>query len=131
VFARDKKKAQELAEELSVTGYTLSKLKDQNSTTSFDIVVNATPLGMKGELSDQTPLTADELDGVKFVFDLVTRTDDTPLIREAGSAGVRAIGGQEMLVAQALKQFEIWTGGSAPGNVMRAAVRDRSGKLDI
>jgi 3-dehydroquinate dehydratase/shikimate dehydrogenase len=125
VLARNESKAEALARELAVNGSSLSKIKNQNSKIPFDIVVNATPLGMKGQLSDQTPLTAEELGGVKFVFDLVTRPDDTPLIREANAAGVPTTGGQEMLIAQAIKQFEIWTGRSAAESVMKEAVLDR------
>jgi len=91
----------------------------------FDILINTTPLGMLGPNEDKTPLTARDLSGVRFVYDLVTRRDDTPLIREAKKAGVYTIGGVEMLIAQGIKQFEIWTGLEAPAEVMRRAVLDR------
>ena len=128
IIARDESKARALAEEFTAGSSVLSKIKDPSSKASlndFDIIVNATPIGMKGELETQSPLTAHELAGVKFVFDLVTSADDTPLIREAKKAGVSAIGGEEMLLEQAAKQFEIWTGGSAPIDVMRDALNKK------
>ena len=71
-------------------------------------------MGMNGPLANQTPLTAEQLEGVKFVFDLVTSAEDTPLIKEAKMAGVSTIGGAEMLFYQGARQFEIWTGQTAP-----------------
>ena len=80
---------------------------------------------MKGELETEPPFTADELAGVKFVFDLVTSADDTPLIREAKKAGVSALSGEEMLLEQAAKQYDIWTGRPAPRDVMRNAMNNK------
>jgi shikimate 5-dehydrogenase len=51
----------------------------------------------------------------------VTRDDETPLVREAKLAGIPAIGGLEMLLEQAMKQFEIWTGQTVAIDVMRGA----------
>jgi shikimate 5-dehydrogenase len=45
----------------------------------------------------------------------------TRLLREAAAAGIPAIGGLDMLVAQAQEQFLWWTGTRAPHGVMRAA----------
>ena len=125
IFARDETKARTMTEQFGTRSFALSKFKDESSRHSnsqFDIVVNATPVGMHGKLEEQTPITADELAGVKFVFDLVTRAGDTPLIREAKMAGVPAIGGFEMLLSQGMKQFEIWTGQTAPEEIMRDAI---------
>ena len=90
-----------------------------NRPPTTDIIVDATPLGMKGPLEDETLFTADELSRVKFVYDLVTSATDTPIVRAAKSAGIPAIGGLEMLIAQGVKQFEIWTGKKARLHKMR------------
>lgn len=128
VFARDERKARSFADEFGVKWSLISKVKDQRSKADlfgFDIVVNATPLGMKGELEHESIFSADQLKGVKFVYDLVTKSADTPIIREAKKANIPAIGGLEMLVAQGAKQFEIWTGGGAPLKEMRVSVLAR------
>jgi len=141
VFARDPDKAHDLADEFSVNVLKHSSppykggVADAASAADgvvlsqaseiFDIVINTTPLGMRGPNEDQTPLSANDLTGVKFVYDLVTRRDETPLLREARKAGVDAIGGIEMLIAQGVKQFEIWTSREAPTDLMRQAVLDR------
>jgi 3-dehydroquinate dehydratase/shikimate dehydrogenase len=124
IIARDANKAQSLAEEFSVR-YSPLTTDHRPVTTDFDIIVNATPLGMRGPNADKTPLTSDELMGVRFVYDLVTRRDETPLMREARLADIPAIGGEEMLIAQGLRQFEIWTGQTPPTAIMRQAVMAR------
>jgi shikimate dehydrogenase len=55
------------------------------------------------------------------VFDMVYEPCDTPLLRAARAAGCRTIDGLEMLVAQAVGQFEAWTGRTAPTGAMTQA----------
>jgi 3-dehydroquinate dehydratase / shikimate dehydrogenase len=127
VFARDQKKAAVFASEFEVATDTISNLRSEIS--NFEVLVNATPFGMKGELENTTPLTAEQLKGVNLVFDLVTSSSDTPLVREAKAAGVPTISGIEMLLEQALTQFETWTGVDAPRDAMHAACLERMEKL--
>lgn len=124
LFARNMQKANVFAEEFGVSSKQITS-EHQPLIKEFEIVVNATPLGMKGSLENETLLTAAHLKGVKFVYDLVTSRTDTPLIREAKKAQVLAIGGLEMLIHQGAKQFEIWTGQAAPMETMREAVFKR------
>ena len=127
VFARDPKMGSVFAEEFAARFTDFSKIKDQKSKIGidFEIIVNATPLGMKGQLENESPFTADQLAGVKFVYDLVTKTADTLFILEAQKAGIPAIGGLEMLIAQGARQFEIWTGKKAPVDLMRESLISR------
>jgi 3-dehydroquinate dehydratase/shikimate dehydrogenase len=116
VFARDLNKAKAFADEFGIKH---KQLTTDNRQLTTDIIVDATPLGMKGALEHGSLFTADELSGVKFVYDLVTSAADTPIVREAKAAGVPVIGGLEMLIAQGVKQFEIWTGQAARPDKMR------------
>ena len=92
------------------------------------MLVNATPVG--SEKTPGTPMGAAPLDG-EIVFDLVYAPADTELLRSARAAGCLTIGGLEMLVAQAERQFELWTGQRPPAGLFEAAatagttVRDR------
>jgi shikimate 5-dehydrogenase len=61
------------------------------------------------------------LDG-EIVFDLVYSPAETPLIAQARAAGCWTIGGIEMLIAQAERQFELWTGAAPPAGLFRQAV---------
>jgi 3-dehydroquinate dehydratase/shikimate dehydrogenase len=126
VFARDSKKANSFVEEFNINAKLFPSVgSDKSLVDTFDILVNATPFGMKGDLENESPLTAEQLAGVKFVYDLVTRPDHSPLVGEAKKAGIPVIGGLEMLIAQGVKQFEIWTGRDAPADVMRQSVMSR------
>ena len=55
------------------------------------------------------------------MYDLVYDPDPTDLMRAPRAPGVAAIGGLEMLVAQAERQFEIWTGQRPPSGLFAAA----------
>ena len=46
-------------------------------------------------------------------------------VREARIAGIPALGGLDMVLAQGRKQFEIWTGEPAPTGPMRSALLKR------
>ena len=121
IFARDAEKAKGLAQEFDTRVEPLPK----TSFSDFDIVVNTTPLGTKGVSENETVATADQLRGVKLVYDIVYNPPETRLLREAKTAGTRTINGLEMLIGQAIRQFEIWTGNGAPINEMRDAALRR------
>ena len=86
--------------------------------SGFDVLVNATPLGMQGE---DLPFSDGALDGLRMVFDTVYAPDPTPLVARATARGIPAVNGIGMLVHQAALAFEAFTGRSAPLEAMRAA----------
>ena len=88
------------------------------AAAEFEVVVNATPLGMGGELP---PLDPGRLGAGQCVVDLVYRPAETPLLAAARAQGARTQNGLPMLVHQAARSFTIWTGVEAPVAVMRAA----------
>jgi shikimate dehydrogenase len=90
---------------------------------TWDVLVNCTPVGMYPDVDD-TPIAADCL-APGIVYDLVYNPRETRLLREAGNAGCRTIGGLEMLVGQARQQFEWWTGVRPSADVMREAATGR------
>ena len=86
--------------------------------TAFDVIVNATPVGM-GNTRD-CPLKDDEIQA-RVVFDMVYDPVETHLLQVARARGIAVIPGVEMFVQQAARQFEIWTGKPAPaGDMLRA-----------
>jgi 3-dehydroquinate dehydratase/shikimate dehydrogenase len=126
LFARDVARAQQAAEKF---GAEVRPLGDE-SFESFDLVVNATPLGTRGACEHETPATAAQLRGARVVYDLVYNPTGTRLLREAREAGCVTIGGLSMFIAQAAAQFELWTGKKAPLEVMRAAAEKRLRELE-
>jgi shikimate 5-dehydrogenase len=67
-----------------------------------------------------TPMAAAALDG-HLVYDLLYVPAETRLMADARAAGCTVIGGLEMLVAQAEKQFEIWSGQAPPPGLFQQA----------
>jgi 3-dehydroquinate dehydratase / shikimate dehydrogenase len=94
--------------------------KDAVSKTSFDAIVNATPIGMAGIKATQL-LEAKDLN-TKLVFDLVYNPLETPLLRLARQKGIPIVTGIEMFVQQGARQFEIFTGKPAPEEEMLRVV---------
>jgi shikimate dehydrogenase len=94
---------------------------DELAVERFDVVVNATPIGMDGE---PPPFDTTLLHHGQFVFDTVYPVE-TPLLREARARGARAAGGLGMLVHQGALSFSLWTGVEPPLAVMRAAASAR------
>jgi 3-dehydroquinate dehydratase/shikimate dehydrogenase len=94
--------------------------KDAISKTSFDIIINATPIGMAGIKAPQL-LEAKDLN-TKLVFDLVYNPLETPLLRMARQKGIPIVTGVEMFVQQGARQFEIFTGKPAPEEEMLRVV---------
>ncbi len=86
--------------------------RDQLRKQKFDVIVNATSLGMRGHAPGPA-LEADELNA-RLVYELVYNPIETPLVRLARSKGLPVIPGLEMFVHQGARQFEIWTGKPAP-----------------
>src|SRR5216683_675517 len=94
--------------------------KDAVAKTTFDVIVNATPIGMAGIKAPQL-LEAKDLN-TKLVFDLVYNPLETPLLRMARQKGIPIVTGIEMFVQQGARQFEIFTGKPAPEEEMLRVV---------
>jgi 3-dehydroquinate dehydratase/shikimate dehydrogenase len=98
--------------------------RDAVAKTPFDIIINATPIGMAGVAgkgAPTSPLEASELNA-RLVFDLVYNPIETPLLRLARQKGIAVVTGVEMFVQQGARQFEIWTGKPAPEEEMLRVV---------
>lgn len=78
----------------------------------FDLVVNASPLGMEG----QPPLEFDlsHAPPGSIVYDIVTAPLETPLLKAARETGFRTVDGLSMLIGQAAVAFEKFFGTPPP-----------------
>lgn len=85
-----------------------------------DILVNASPAGMDGVGALDIPLSSLKKNAV--VYDLVYKPANTPLLQQAKELGYKASGGLTMLLYQGAESFEIWTGETAPVDVMKKAL---------
>jgi len=89
----------------------------------WELLVNATPLGSPG-LSNGLPVPTAILAKVGYVYDLVYNPPSTPLMDAARRLGKPTTSGLEMLLHQAAKSFELWTGRAPPVEPMRRAARE-------
>jgi shikimate dehydrogenase len=87
-----------------------------------DLLVNATPLGLKP--ADPLPLDQGRwlVSNAAFVYDLIYQPAETALLQAAKAAGCRAANGIGMLLYQGAKALEIWSGQTAPVAEMRRAL---------
>lgn len=89
------------------------------------LIINATPLGMKGELIGETPYDFSLAPHVQggWAYDLVYNPLNARFLREAAKAGRRSLTGLEMFFGQASAQFLLWTGQPLP-ETARAALEN-------
>jgi 3-dehydroquinate dehydratase/shikimate dehydrogenase len=113
VSARQKDRAVEIA---ALVGGTVGAFPPTEG--SWDVLVNATTAGSHAQ--PVNPMEGAALDG-EIVFDLVYAPAVTPLLAAAERDGCLTIGGLEMLVAQAERQFELWTGQRPPHGLFHQA----------
>jgi len=114
---RDPARADALARSIEVEGRQPHVVAWPRGPEPGDAVVNATPLGLNGEEA------LEDVQLPKWVIDLVPTAAETPLVKRAKATDdVTVVDGLSMLLYQAARSFELWTGVPAPLEVMRAAL---------
>jgi shikimate dehydrogenase len=93
------------------------------SMQEADIVIHASPVGMSPNTSEAL-IEEEMIRPGQCVFDIVYNPLETELLRRARRAGATAIPGLGMFVHQAALQFQLWTGGEPPVEIMEQVVRD-------
>jgi shikimate dehydrogenase len=124
VLNRTETRIKSLAEMLDVE--TAGGLDKIDIIAEADILVNATSVGMWPE-TDVSLVPAELLHGGLTVFDTVYNPKDTRLLAEARDKGCAVVYGYKMLLYQAAVQFELFTGQSAPLEVMEAVLTEALG----
>jgi len=100
--------AQTLAKQARAKAINKTMLKKME----FDVIINATPVGMEGN-RDPLPIPEQEFKA-KIFFEMVYNPAETKMIKIARGKGMVVIPGSEMFVNQGARQFEIWSGKPAP-----------------
>jgi shikimate 5-dehydrogenase len=98
-----------------------AEIVDFGQAVAGAVVVNATPIGMHGERLPEALLTS-----ASGLFEMPYASGTTPATTEMRRTGRAVAVGEDMLVAQALESFRIWTGCEAPEGPVRAALRNRT-----
>lgn len=82
------------------------------------LIVNATTLGMYPEVEDTITDIDDSFNDEQIVFDLIYNPTKTKFLKTAEMQGAKVIGGLKMLISQAAKSFELWTGVEMPVEII-------------
>lgn len=89
-----------------------------------DLVVQGTPLGMHPAVSEAPPLPYGSFRPGQVACDLVYNPVETQFLQRAGRAGAVTVDGLGMLLYQGALAYELWTGTTAPVEVMRKALEE-------
>ncbi len=90
----------------------------QSALAQATLLIHCTPIGMHPKV-EESCVPKHLLHGDLTVMDIVYNPLNTQLLQDAQAAGCRTIQGIDMFLHQAIGQFELWTGESAPIDVMR------------
>jgi shikimate dehydrogenase len=128
---RTLERAEELAAELNakihadcVQAVALNETALAPIVTEAAIVVNTTSVGMSPHVEAMPEVPVDRLRPDAFVYDLIYNPLETRLLREARRRGVGGSNGAGMLARQGALALELWTGESAPAELMEQVILD-------
>jgi shikimate dehydrogenase len=130
VLNRATEKATKLAEALrqisdkEIISGSLSKDALSQNMADSDVLINATNVGMH-PAAGQSVVPLQSLRSDLTVMDIVYNPIETKLAKDAKAAGAQVISGLEMLVHQGAASFKIFTGKSAPIEVMRKSALNK------
>ncbi len=119
LHGRNMQKASSLMNDLKKLSSDISITETKSNIQYADIIINATPLGMKED--DPMPFDPSLLRPDQVVCDLIYW--DTPLIKQANAIGCKTVNGLGMLLWQGVLAFKIWTGVTPPVEVMREQLK--------
>ena len=104
IYSRERERAIAAASRFAsrhVTGESIDNF------SAADLVVHATPIGLPGRSG--ALLDMEQLKGGRLFYEMIYSPPETELLRAARRAGLRTMNGENMLIRQALRAFEIWT----------------------
>jgi shikimate dehydrogenase len=121
IASRDIAKAAALASGVGASSIDLSAL---GRAGEYDVLINATSAGMR-EIDPRSLVPEEAMREGLTVMDIVYKPIETELIKAAARRGATAIHGGRMLLHQAARQFELYTGVEAPLSAMDQALREQ------
>jgi 3-dehydroquinate dehydratase / shikimate dehydrogenase len=112
IVNRTAEKAEKLAAQTGSSAVTVEEaaaMSDPESDQHPDLIVQTTSAGMEPD-TETDPLSSYRFSGSETVYELVYKPRVTKLLARALSAGCRTVYGYEMLYAQGIQQFSLFTG---------------------
>jgi len=101
-----------------------AKTLDEALESPVDLIINCTSAGLYPHIDESPWIEGLPIPRGVTVYDMVYRPSVTAFMRQAESAGGRAIGGMGMLARQGAAAFKLWTDVDPPLEVMLAALRE-------
>ena len=95
---------------------------DQRENSNFNILINATPIGMK-PLTTSMPVSKNFIKSLQCVFDVISNPKETKLIKTAKDLKIKNQGGYLMALNQGVIQFKLYTCKNAPIKEMEKSLR--------
>jgi shikimate dehydrogenase len=130
IFNRDRSKTITLFHHLNTNfsriEFVAASSIEQLDILKADLLVNTTSVGMKEQ--DLSLVEEQYLHKDLLVYDLVYNVAQTKLLKLAEAKGARVSNGLGMLLYQGMASFKIWTGRSAPKEIMYEALKRAVGK---
>lgn len=117
IVARDASRAIEVANLAGKVGQVVSP----EAAKDAELIINATPLGMKG-FDTSFPINPSFISPGQIFVDLIYFPLQTPMAKELQKKQVKVLNGVAMLLYQAARAFNIWTGQEAPIEQMSKAL---------
>jgi shikimate dehydrogenase len=121
IINRTHQRADTLVNDLSLkmryeTFHTFELFPPDNVETlsSSRLIINATTMGMYPDIEDTITDIEDSFNEEQIVFDLVYNPTKSKFLKMAEMQGAKVVGGLKMLISQAAKSFELWTGVEMP-----------------
>ena len=110
VFNRNIDRAEKLLEKVNFHAAEPFHIDDINlKKLSFDLLINATPVGMAG-MTDTNFINFKNIGGIEFFADIVYNPENTESMILARSQNIKTMGGLGMLLYQAVPSFESFFG---------------------
>lgn len=117
---RTERRAQSLAEAYAEAS-TIAFDEASATAPNVQMIVNATPVGLEDDVS---PIDARALKSDHLVVDAVYRPERTRLLTDAEAAGADTVGGDTLLLEQAVATYERWRPEDPPKRAMAVALED-------
>ncbi|KKP36623.1 shikimate dehydrogenase [Candidatus Peregrinibacteria bacterium RIFOXYC2_FULL_33_13] len=116
ILVREIQKAQIFKDKYN---FKIDKIENIFDYQTCDILINSTNVGME---SNESLVPEKFFQKNIIVFDIVYKPLKTQMLKTAKNAGCKIITGDQMLLNQGIKQFELWTNTKAPIEIMRKAL---------
>lgn len=107
--------------EIKFNSYQIQMLQ---SLPEVSVLVNCTPIGMRGHSMDEMPISKYSLDKMSrdaIIYDVIYNPTKTLFLQTAEEMGFKIVNGLDMLIYQGAKALEIWTGKTPDIQTMKIA----------